>query len=70
VTILMFVHPPLLRLKSIEHSGIFGSSFPGYLLIVLDIPLSHDLMHDNTYKSLAAGGILVHNVPVADSCDM
>jgi hypothetical protein len=57
-------------MKSIEHFDCFGSSFPGCLLIVSDIPLSRDPMRYNTYNSLAAVGILVRNVPVVDSCDM
>jgi hypothetical protein len=57
-------------MKSIKHSDCFGSSFLGSLLIVSDIPLSHDPMRDNTYKSLVTVDIPMHNVLVADNCDM
>jgi hypothetical protein len=53
-----------------EHSGCFGSSFPGFLLIVSEIPLYHGPMCDNTYKLLVEADILLHNVLVVDNCDI
>jgi hypothetical protein len=37
---------------------------------VSDIPLYHGPMHDNTYKSLVEVEILLHNVLIADNCDI
>jgi hypothetical protein len=55
-------------LISTEHYGFSDSSSPGYSLIVSDILPCHDLIHDNTYKSLVEVDILLHNVLVVDHC--
>jgi hypothetical protein len=57
-------------MKSTGHSDCLGSSFPESLLVVSYIPLYHGPMRGNTYKLLVEVDILVHNVSVADSCDM
>jgi hypothetical protein len=57
-------------MKSTEYSGCYGSSFPGYLLVVSDIIVCRDLMCGNTYKLLVEVDIPLHNVPVIDNCDI
>jgi hypothetical protein len=53
---------------STEHSDCFDSSSPRSSLIVSDILLCHDLMCDNTYRSLVEVEILLNSVLVVENC--
>jgi hypothetical protein len=57
-------------LKSTEHFDCFYFSSLISSLIVLDILPCHDLMRDNTYKSLVEVDILLRSVLVVDNCDI
>jgi hypothetical protein len=64
----MFLPSSLASAKSTENSDCFDFSSHGYSLIVSDIILCHDLMHDNTHTSWVEVEIILHNVLLVDSC--
>jgi hypothetical protein len=57
-------------MKSNGHYDCSGSYFPESLVVVLDIPLYHGPMCDNTYKLLVEVEIPMNNVLVFYNCDM